>query len=87
MMMLDELVALSKGLRDEELKILLRELDMEVTRRDEKAQMECWNKVCDALDCYVRTYGYFTIINGDEEFTLYRGDYAFGGVGEIAINE
>ena len=86
-MTIDELVALGKGLRDEELKILLRELDKEMTHRDEKAQMECWDKVCEALDLYVRTYGYFTLINGDEEFTLYRGDYAYGEVGEIAINE
>jgi hypothetical protein len=86
-MTIDELVALGKGLRDEELKILLRELDKEMTHRDEKAQMDCWNKVCETLDLYVRTYGYFTLINGDEEFTLYRGDYAFGELGEIAINE
>lgn len=86
-MTIDELVALGKSLRNEELKTLLRELDKEMTHRDEKAQMECWNNVCNALDLYVRTYGYFTIINADEEFTLYRGDYAFGEVGEIAINE
>ena len=86
-MTLDELVALGKGLRGEELKILLRELEKEMTHRDEKEQKECWNKVCEALDHYVRTYGYFTFINGDEEFTLYRGDYAYGEVGEIAINE
>ena len=84
---IDELVALGKALRNEELEILLHELDKEKTHRDEKAQQECWNKVCDALDYYVRTYGYFTFFNGDEEFTLYRGDYAYGEVGEIAINE
>lgn len=86
-MTIDDLVAHGKALRDEELSIMVIALQKELEDRRNKEQMKMWNKVCDAIDAYVRTYGYFTFINGDEEFTLYRGDYAFGEVGELCINE
>jgi hypothetical protein len=86
-MTLDELVKEGKTLSYDDLNLVVCALQKEMNDRRDAEQMELWNKVCDALDLYVRTYGYFTFINGDEEFTLYRGDYAFGEVGEIAIND
>ena len=51
------------------------------------SKKKLWDKVREALDRYVHTYGYFDICIGDDEMTLYRGDYAFGEIGEISINE
>ena len=86
-MTLDELVRESKALSYDDLNLVVSALQKEMTERREAEQKKLWNKVCDAIDLYVRTYGYFEIHIGDEEITLYRGDYAFGEVGEITINE
>lgn len=86
-MTLDEIVKEGKTLSDLDLGMLVSALQKEHEMRANRKQMEAWNLVCDAISNYVRVYGYFTIYNGDEEFTLHRGDYAFGEVGEIAINE
>lgn len=86
-MTLDEIVKEGKTLSDLDLGMLVSALEKEYEERKDRKQMEAWNHVCDALDNYVRAYGYFTFFNGDEEFTLYRGDYAFGEAGEITINE
>ena len=49
-----------------------------------KEQEECWKKVCDALDTYIRIYGKVLIYNCGDEVELITGDYACS-LGEIDI--
>ena len=86
-MTLDELVKESKALSYDDLNLVVSALQKEMSDRRYAERMKLWNKVCDALDLYVRTYGYFEIHIDDEEMTLYRGDYAFGELGEISIEK
>ena len=86
-MTLDELVRESKSLSYDDLNLVVSALQKEMSDRREAEQKKLWNKVFDALDLYVRTYGYFEIHIGDEEITLYRGDFAFGELGEISVEE
>ena len=86
-MTLDEIVKEGKTLSYDDLNLVVSALQKEMSERRYAEQKKLWGKVCDAIDLYVRTYGYFEIHIGDEEMTLYRGDYTFGELGEIAINE
>ena len=85
-MTLDEIVKESKALSYDDLNLVVSALQKEMTDRRDAEQKKLWNKVCDAIDLYVRTYGYFEIHLGDEELILYRGDYGFGDVGDIVID-
>ena len=87
-MTLDELVQEGKTLSDDDLNLVISAMQKELTARRDKEQQECWNAVCRAIDTYVARYGYIDVMmNGRDELTLYKGDYAFGGVGEISICE
>lgn len=86
-MTLDEMLAQSKTLNDDDLTLLCVKLSKELEMRRDAEERQTWNKVCEAIDAYVGKYGYFTInIGNNDECVLYRGDYAFD-VGEISILE
>lgn len=86
MLTLDEIVKIGKELNDDDLMLLLRELDRESCDRDYRRQAESWNEVCEAINNYVKNYGYFTIARDGDATEYFKGDYAFGEPGEINLN-
>lgn len=86
-MILDEIVAQGKLLSYDDLLTVASAFNQEAERRREKEKAEAWAKVCKAIDNYVSNHGYFTIFVNGEEFYLHRGDYAFGEIGELTIEE
>ena len=74
-------------LSDNDLGRLMAELMREQKARESKAHAQAWNKVCQAIEDYVGQYGYITIHTQKDTYDLYRGDFAFGDMGEISIEE
>jgi hypothetical protein len=83
-MTLDEMVKESKNFSDDELRMLAVAFTREYESRKNREQEECWKKVCDALDTYIRIYGGVLICNDGEEVELTTGYYAYN-LGEISI--
>lgn len=83
-MTIDEMVKESKNFSDDELRILAVAFTKEYESRKNREQEECWKKVCDALDTYIRIYGKVLICNCGNEVELITGDYAYS-LGEIDI--
>ena len=88
MQAIETIIAHIEQLPTEQLDAVIAVAQKELTARRDKEQLDCWNEVCRAIDAYVARYGYFDVlVNGKEELTIYKGDYAFGEVGEISICE
>lgn len=86
-MTLDEMLVQSKTLNNDDLTLLCAKLSKELEMRRDAEERQAWNRVCEAIDSYVNKYGYFSIdLENAEEYTLYRGDYAFD-TGVISILE
>ena len=83
-MTIDEMVRESKNFSDDELHTLAVAFTKEYESRKNREQEECWKKVCDALDTYIRTYGKVLIFNYGDGFELTTGCYAYN-LGEIDV--
>ena len=83
-MTLDEMVKESKNFSDDELRMLAVAFTKEYESRKNREQEECWKKVCDALDTYIRIYGEVLICNDGEAVELSTGCYTYD-LGEISI--
>ena len=83
-MTLDEMVKESKNFSDDELRMLAVAFTKEYESRKNREQEECWKKVRDALDTYIRIYGEVLICNDGEEVELSTSCYTYG-LGEIII--
>ena len=83
-MTIDEMVKESKNFSDDELRTLAVAFTKEYESRKNREQEECWKKVCDALDTYIRIYGKVLICNYGDEFELTTGNYAYN-LGEIDV--
>ena len=83
-MTLDEMLAQSKQLGDEDFDVLLGAMMREKESRDSRAEKEAWQKVMDTIDNYTKNFGPI-VINDTREIELWRGNYTSTKPGEIEV--
>jgi hypothetical protein len=82
---LDNLFAKYQQLSDEDFNILLGAMMKEKEARNTRAERAAWQRVCDAIECYINEYGYITITDDDVETELWRGGYTTATIGKIEV--